>query len=32
MLSKYRNMFYEWNKSKDKFNLTKEDIIRITKA
>jgi len=32
MLGRYRPMVKEWEKSKDKNKLTKEDILRIAAA
>ncbi len=30
VLEPYRHMLAEWNKSKDKYHLTKDDLLRIT--
>lgn len=32
VLDKYRRMLTEWRTSDDKFNLTKEEVVRITSA
>lgn len=31
-LERYRQMLSEWLKSANKYKLTKEDVVRITKA